>query len=230
LAIIFLLNQWALPIFSNPVIVAIASTIIFGGGLALFYGLVFNRKTRQGIHDLTAGSYVIKAPPISETTAPTISLIHKRITYSLVGVGLILGLVKVFPQGVNAAYEINPAYGILEPEEWKEIEELYSILSVNEEFFSVDVQRLNRHQIGSSTMLKDLNINVWVKRSCRQNQAYCDELMQRVAQTAFESCDDIDNLSGMQITLYNRFDLGLAGGRFGVGAAWTIDDWRKHLE
>jgi hypothetical protein len=39
----------------------------------------------------------------------------------------------------------------------------------------------------------------------------------------------IDKLTGMRITLVNRFDLGLANGHFDRGAAWTIEDWRKQL-
>jgi hypothetical protein len=58
----------------------------------------------------------------------------------------------------------------------------------------------------------------------------CDVLLNQVAQTAFENYDGIDNLSGMRITLVNRFDLGLATGSLNRGAAWTIEDWRKQLQ
>jgi uncharacterized RDD family membrane protein YckC len=224
LASIGLLNQWPLPILQNPVVDLIAVTIIFGGGLALLYGLIFNRKTRQGIHDLIAGSYVVKAPPNPETIVPATPRIHKRITIGLVGVGLILGLAGFFIR------ETNPTLGILEPKEWQEIQELQSILSENDEFFTVGVQRLNRRQVGSSTVMKDLNIDVWVKKSCGRNPEYCDELLKQIARTAFENYDDIDNLTGMRITLSNRFDLGLAKGNLNRGAAWTIEDWRKQLE
>lgn len=226
LASIGLLNGWALPLMQNPVIAFIATVIIFGGGLALLYGLIFNRKTRQGIHDLLAGSYVVKAPPNPETIVPPIPRIHKRITFGLVGFGLVLGLAGLVIQGINS----NPTFGILESEEWQEIQELQAILLENDEFFTVGVQRLNRHQVGSETVMKDLNIDVWVKQSCGRNPEYCDDLLKQIAQTAFENYDDIDNLTGMRITLSNRFDLGLARGNLNRGAAWTIEDWRKQLE
>jgi len=224
LASIGLLNGWALPLLQNPVIAFIAATIIFGGGLALLYGLIFNRKTRQGIHDLLVGSYVVKAPLNPVTTAPAIPRIHMRITFGLVGVGLVLGLAGFLMQ------RTNPTFGLLEPAEWQEIQELQAILLENDGFFTVSVQRLNRHQVGSSTTMKDLNIDVWVKQSCGREPEYCDELLKRIAQTAFENYNDIDNLTGMRITLSNRFDLGLAKGNLNRGAAWTIEDWRKQLK
>jgi hypothetical protein len=224
LGLIGLLNQWALPILENPVIALLVTTIIFGGGLALLYGLIFNRKTRQGIHDLIAGSYVVKAPPNLETTAPVIPQIHKRLTFGLVGFGFILGLVGLFMQNSNSTL------GLLEPEEWREIQELQAILSEREEYFTVSVQRLNRRQVGSSTVMKDLNIGLWVKKSCDRNSTYCNELLKQVAQTAFENYDNIDSLTGMRITLSNHFDLGLASGSFNQGTAWTIEEWRNHLK
>jgi uncharacterized RDD family membrane protein YckC len=36
------------------------SEIVFGLGLAIFYLIVFNAKTRQSLHDLVAGSYVVR--------------------------------------------------------------------------------------------------------------------------------------------------------------------------
>lgn len=95
---------------------------------------------------------------------------------------------------------------------------------------AVSVQRLDRHQVGSSITMKDLNIDVWVKQSCGREPEYCDALLKRIAQTAFENYNDIDNLMGMRITLSNRFDLGLAKGNLNRGAAWTIEDWRKQLK
>lgn len=224
LALIGLLNLWALPILQNPVIAVIAATIIFGGGLALLYGLIFNRKTRQGIHDLIVGSYVVKAPPNPEARAPEIPLIHKRITYALVGLGLVLGLGGFFLRGTQSTF------GILEPEEWEQVENLHGILSEDDQFFNVNVQRLNRQQLGNSTVLKDLNIEVWVKRSCSRNRDYCDELVNEIARTAFEHYGEIDKLTGMRIAVTNRFDLGLANGHFTMGAARTIEDWRAQLE
>jgi len=226
LVLIGLLNGWSLPLLKNPVVALVAGTIVFGGGLALIYGLVFNRKTRQGIHDLIVGSYVVKASPDVEAIVPVIPRIHKRITFGLVGFGLVLGLAGLFfMKGVA-----NPTFGILEADEWQELQDLQTVLLGSDEFFAVNVQRLNRHRVGSEAVMKDLNVDVWVKKSCSREPRYCDELLKRVARIAFENYADIDNLTGMRITISNRFDLGLARRDLSQGAAWTIEDWRKQLE
>ena len=225
LVLIGMLNGWALPILENPIIMILAVTIIFGGGLALLYGLIFNRKTRQGIHDLAVGSYVIKAPPVPQTTAPATPRIHKYISYGLVGLGLILGLAGFFLQG-----RVNPTLGILESGEWEQVQNLYTILSEDDRFFTANVRRNNRFEVGTSNEWRDLNIELWVKKSCSRESEYCDALLNEIAHTVFEEYEGLDDLTGMRIILANRFDLGLASGHFSRSEAWTIEDWRKKLE
>lgn len=61
-AVPWLLNGLALPISSTPWIVTfLISVAVFGLGSATLYLLVFNRSTRQGLHDLATKSYVVEA-------------------------------------------------------------------------------------------------------------------------------------------------------------------------
>jgi hypothetical protein len=135
------------------------------------YGLIFNRKTNQGLHDLIVGSYVVKAPPRPEIVIPKTPLVHKYITFGLIGLAVLLSSAGFFLQ------DVKPTFGILEAGEWEEIQELHTILSASDEFFSVGVQRFNHQYVGSPTVLKDLNIDVWVKKSCRRSPEYCNELL-----------------------------------------------------
>lgn len=225
LGLIFILNGWALPLLQNTIIAFFVTIVVFGGILALIYGLIFNRTTRQGIHDLLVGSYVIDAPPHLNAQTPQIPRIHKRITFGLVvGIGLLIGIAGLLLQ------QTEPTLGIVEPGEWEEIQELQSTLKTDGDYFSVSVNRVNRGQIGGSTVLKDLNIEVWTKVSCDRNPTYCDDLVEDIAQTAFETYGGIENLSGMQIAIVNRFDLGLASGHLTRGAARSMADWQEILE
>ena len=152
--------------FSARVLTFLVTIIVFRGLFALIYGLVFNRTTRQGIHDLVAGTYVIDAPPDLNTEMPKIPKVHQRITYGLLGIGLLIGIASfIFQQN-------QPTLNILETGEWEEIEELQSTLMESNEFFSVSVHRVNRGSLGSSTILKDLNIEVWLKTSCTHDPDY----------------------------------------------------------
>ncbi len=224
LGLIFMLNGWALPILQNPVIALLVTVIVFGGVFALIYGLVFNKVTRQGIHDLLIGSYVINVPPNLEAITPQTPRIHQQIIYGLLGVGLIIGIAGLLLQ------RNQPSLGILETGEFGEIQELQSSLLDDDDFFSVGVKRVNRNRVGSPEVLKDLNIEVWTKTSCKRNPSYCNELVNQIARTAFEKYDNIENLSGMRIAVVNRFDFGLASGNLTQGTALSIEDWQKGLE
>lgn len=225
LGMISMLNGWSIPlIIENPIISILVTTIVLGGTLAMFYGLVFNRMTRQAIHDLLVGSYVIKAPRNLESVTPQSPLTHQRIMYGLVGVGLLIGIVGFFFQQNQAIPDITDG-------EWKEIQELHSALSDGNEFFDVSVDRVDRRSsMQSSAVLKDLNIKVWSKISCNRDPDYCEELIARIAQLAFEEYDGLENLSGMIITVENRFDLGLASGNAGYGLSLSMEDWQSRLE
>ncbi|MEM7534720.1 MAG: phosphodiester glycosidase family protein [Chloroflexota bacterium] len=84
LALIFMVNEWAIPILQNPVTTILFMIIVMGSALALFYGLVFNRTTRQGLHDLLAGSYVIhtsiNSQPDQSTIMPSTPRTHLIMT------------------------------------------------------------------------------------------------------------------------------------------------------
>ena len=62
LAVPFFLNEIELPFTRTPwVVFAAISFIIFGVGGVTMYLVFFNRRTRQGLHDLAVGSYVADA-------------------------------------------------------------------------------------------------------------------------------------------------------------------------
>lgn len=124
-----LLNGWAVPLLENPIAAVIATTAVFGGGLSLLYAMLFNRRTRQGIHDLIVGSYVVKTIPKPGTIAARTPGFHRHVTYGLVAAGLALALVGYLPEGVH------PLSEIVDRQEWQQLHRLHAALrsrSVNE--------------------------------------------------------------------------------------------------
>jgi uncharacterized RDD family membrane protein YckC len=89
IALIFLLNGLQLPQLQNAIVQLVTATLLFGGGLAVLYGFIFNRNTRQGLHDLLAQSYVVKIPVNQGAIAPILPQLYKQITFGLVGIGLV---------------------------------------------------------------------------------------------------------------------------------------------
>lgn len=78
--------------------------ILFGGGGAIIYLIIFNRRTRQSLHDLIVKSYVVKVSPQGQLTAPSIWKYHLVI----VGVWVFI----VIASSVAIAY-ITPSIGAL---------------------------------------------------------------------------------------------------------------------
>ncbi len=225
LELIFLLNGWSLPLFQNPVVGVIVTMVVLTGVLLLFYGLVFNRKTRQGPHDLLVGSYVINSLPVATNAAPPpLPPIHRRFMVGLTAVAVLLSLAAL------AVPSLAPVLNVVDKSEWGEIQDLYQTLSQRDDAFLVGVNRVNRTSFGGGGTLRDLNIQIWLKTPCSQNREMCDEVVKEIARTVFAEYDGIENLDGMRITVYNRFDLGLASGTFSQGAELRMEDWQALLE
>ncbi len=224
LGAILFLNGWALPALQLPVMSTLVLIIVVGGGLATAYGLVFNRTTRQGLHDLGAGSFVINAPPSEAAMLPPLPRAHQRITYGLLGVGLLAGIAGLIWQ------QNPPLLGFMEEGQWQEVQDLQSSLMGSGDFFSIDVMLMNSSRIGGeSVVIRSLNVEAWTGQSCQSDPDRCDEMVREIARTALAELDTIDRLDGMRIVVSNRFDLGLANGSFFRSGAFTIEDWRDEL-
>jgi uncharacterized RDD family membrane protein YckC len=89
----FFLNYLPLDFRVTPVIVSsLISVVLFGGMLGIFYLYVFNRRTRQSLHDLVVSSYVVNVKPAG-LRLPPVTMWRGH----LVVVGLIALLALVAP-------------------------------------------------------------------------------------------------------------------------------------
>ena len=88
----FFLNGVLIPsnILMNPFVAVILALIVFFMGGAIIYLYIFNRRTRQSLHDLVVGSYVIKVTPSQEFSPPPFWKGH------LVAVGMLFIAVIAF--------------------------------------------------------------------------------------------------------------------------------------
>ena len=227
LTLIGLLNGWSISIFANPILLALQTIVVFGGLITIFYGIVFNRTTRQGVHDLLAGSYVIKIP-INETKPPQqLPKIHKNIIYSIIGLGVILGMFGMSFYTFNAV-DRKPFSGLSGEE--GNLQELHDKIARQGDFITVGIQRISRRSFSSAETLEDINIDIWAKESCSHTIDNCDELINQVAKIVLNDYSEIEELTGMQIAIVNRFDFGLATSNSTVGAQLRIEDWHNRLE
>lgn len=210
-----LFNGWSIPIFQNDVIAWLLSLLVFGLGGAIFYTMVFNRKARQGIHDLLLGTYVIQLSGKSIKSFPITSQIHWTVT------GIWIGLTAV---GILAITFISPS--LISKSPLASVMDLYNIMKDDPRFFNVGV---NDQTFYGSNGKKShsLMITVWYKG--KPGEVEKKEILESVVKTVLENEKNIDQYDGIQVKITSAYDIGIANGNFGLSFSNSIEDWRKQV-
>lgn len=220
----FILISGTIPVLIHNIFVqSLLGALTSAGALITTYGLIFNLTTRQGAHDLLVQSYVVKLPIRPESETPSLPDIHQNISLGLVG------LVVVFSLTISLFLPYLPVFGGMENNTWTELLEVQAILQENDNFFAVGVQRYNTSKAGETTIVKSLNIELWVKTSCSSNPQECKELMSEAAQVAIENYAGIDELTRLNVTAVNRFSVGFFNSHYSNTLSYTIEEWRDYL-
>jgi len=85
----FFLNGAMVPeSFLYPVGFYLLSLLVFGFGLSIIYLIVFNRNTRQSLHDIVTGTYVVRKRMGSTQTIKPIWTVH----YAVCGIFMVFAL------------------------------------------------------------------------------------------------------------------------------------------
>jgi len=207
-----MLNGWAVPVMANPVVATLASVILFGVGGAILVTLVFNRRTRQGFHDMLTGCYVlyIKGQPVE--ALPTAA----RVQWILSGAMILLALMVGVVSGVLAARFAEPLERVLA---------LQRTLSKDERFFSVGVNDQTFYESGGDTS-RALRIQVWSKGAPSMSER--TEIINDVARDAIV-IDDVDDYDLIRIDVTSAFDLLFATGHLTYGDGQTVDVWQERV-
>ena len=210
-----LFNQWPIPVFQNPVMVWFLSLVIFGLGGAIFYTMAFNRKARQGIHDLILGTYVVHLSEKPIESFPTTSRIHWIVTSIWIGIVAIGTLVMTL---------ITPS--IVSKTPLASVMSLYNILQDDPRFFTVGV---NDHTFyGSSGKTSHaLIITVWYKGKLAESDRKA--VIGSIVKTVLENAENIDNYDGIQVKITSAYDIGIASANLSMSFSDSIEGWRQQI-
>jgi uncharacterized RDD family membrane protein YckC len=212
-AIPFFVNGLPLAISRTPAIVtALLSIVIFGVGAANLYLLIFNRPTRQGLHDLSVGSYVVMA----ESRGPIVSTPFWKPHWAVVGAILVV-------------FGVVPA--ILEPLLLKK-DTFAQMMADARIVESIDgVQNAGVHQISAfqtgargATKLLSIDIN-WTGDAGNEEQ-----LADRVAKLLIENDRSLQNYSKLRIAITRGYDLGIGSHWASRAFAYSPDEWRSRVK
>lgn len=216
LAVPAMLNGWNLPILQNPVVSAVVTVIFLGLGGSILYTMVFNRGTRQGLHDLICGTYVVHMAGQPVEAFPKAARIHWIISGVIVGLSVVLLGVGYW---VAPTFKQQPALAVPL--------KLYEILKTDDRFISMGVQDQMFYS-NRSVPQHLLIIQGWYKGKISLKSS--DALMTELAGVVMENVPEIDTYDGIKITLTSAYDLGIASAHISFSRAYSIEDWRKKIE
>lgn len=211
-AVPFYLNQIVLPTSRTPwIISSLISLTIFAVGGATLYLVLFNRRTRQGVHDLAAGSYVADSNKSGPLKKQPIWRAHWLILGSLLLV-LTLGL-SILSRKLS---KWGPFPELLEDS--RLVEEMEGVQSAG-------VQDLTWANWGSETRKKILVMNVfWTGRSANE-EAFANE----VAKLILQRDPNVQNHDLLRVVIIRGYDLGIAHAQVSRSFEHTPTEWKSRL-
>lgn len=185
-------SQWMLTSALGYVLGCVLALIVFGGILSIVYLYVFNRRTRQSLHDLAVGSYVVQAAPAAaRANFPSIWRGH------LVAVA-VLALLTLGAPAVAKRLAATTSFAGMLP--------MYQTLSMQPHVMSAQVGRTRLNFNGSVTRSMQATLRLDAPLSDDSAMA------KRIAQLVARADPGIAREDTVRITLVYGYDMGIASG------------------
>jgi len=211
LAAPFFLNGISLPITRTSwTVLFLLGLAVFGVGGSTLYLLVFNRNTRQGLHDLAVGSYVVNAPETGELRTKPIG------RSQWVVVGLIFAV--AFTAGV---YGNRLATRGIFPQLLRDIRLVEQIDGVQQ----AGAVESTFHSESDDWTKRTLVINV----SLREDSSDPEALADQIAKLIIQNDKNIQDYDLLRVVLIRGFDIGIAHESASSSFVNTPADWRQRL-
>lgn len=198
--------------FSDSVLLSpwlyVLAVAIFGIGLSVVYLYIFNRATRQSLHDIMVGSYVVSAASVGPTDAASTSRVHLGVCVVLL---VASGVTPYFTKGLAAS------------------EPFLSLLKIQRSVGSEPWVIHAKAQKGTSTTSTDqgkntttyLNVTAYLKDSDVENA----ERAKQLATLALSADSSAHTLNIVQVTLVYGYDIGIASVWHSQSHAHTPAEW-----
>lgn len=198
--------------FSDSVLLSpwlyVLSVAVFGVGLSIVYLYIFNRATRQSVHDIMVGSYVVSAAAVGPVEAANPARLHLGVCAALV---VAAGVTPYFTKGLAAS------------------EPFLSLLSIQHSVGSEPWVVHAQVQKGTSTTSTDqgksmttfLSVTAFLKDSDIQSA----ERAKQLATLALSVDSSARTLNIVQVILVYGYDIGIASFWRSQNHAHTPAEW-----
>jgi uncharacterized RDD family membrane protein YckC len=197
----YFLSRWAVSPFDTPLLVlGFRALVVIGIGLSIVYLYIFNYRTRQSLHDLVAGSYVISSDP-DEDAISLAPLWRGHLVVVVIISAFAFGLPFVFHRGM--------------PQEVVAVMPLTRTMMTTPHVVSVAIN-LNRTILQGGSSIRSLNATLRLNNDSIQNP----NLAYSMARFIATNDPDFAREHVVTVTLSCGFDLGIA--------SWWLNDTFKY--
>jgi uncharacterized RDD family membrane protein YckC len=172
----------------------ILGILVFGVGLSVLYLYLFNRTSRQSLHDLIVGSYVVTSNATSPVPAKAPGKGHLVVCTILV---VASGVVPFFMKKLVA------------DEPFLSLMKVYHAVSAEPFVLSAQVNK-GMNFASKSAPEKNTHDFLSVIAYCKEPDIENPELAKRLALLAISADSSIKSLDSIQITLVYGYDIGIA--------------------
>lgn len=188
--------------------------LVFGVGLSIVYLLLFNRRTRQSLHDLAVGAYVVRY----ETNGPIGAT--ERIWPTHLGVvGLILAAALVLPYVVLKFSSSPPFAALLRVQQELQREPGVRHAAV----FSGITREFRTNQGTRSTHI--FNAKLFFATPV----ANFDSAADRTVQVILNSDPSVAKEDVIAVTIVYGYDIGIASAWRSRSFAYSPEQWRQRI-
>lgn len=202
-----------IPGLSDIAIVNVIKTIILSTiviGVVVIY--IFNKQTRQSLHDLVVGTYVAtternEEPTILPTMTKTPFYVFGGLVTLLIGVAFFTATWKA--------------------PELKNILSIYSKVSNIDGVLNASVIENTNYANGSKTL--SYKANLWVQNLPKDNLEN-DKVVREVVQTILNNANSIDSFDVISISMTREFNIGIASKKTTSTISQTPSKWREILK
>jgi len=205
--------QLTIPGLSDIAIVSVIKTIVLSSiviGVVVIY--IFNKQTRQSLHDLVVGTFVATTDRNEEpATLPTMT---KTPFYVFGGLVILLIGVSVFTATWKAP-------------ELKNVLSIYSKVSDIDGVLKASVVKNTKYGKGSKTLSYEAKL--WVQ-NLPDDKLENDKVVREVAQTILDNATSIDSFDIIAISMTREFNIGIASQRLTKTIRQTPSKWREILQ
>jgi uncharacterized RDD family membrane protein YckC len=202
-----------IPGLTDISIINIIKTIILASiviGVVVIY--IFNKQTRQSLHDLLVGTYVAttdrnEEPAIIPTMTKTPFYVFGGLVTLLIGAGVFTATWKA--------------------PELKNVLSIYSKVSDIDGVLNASVIENTNYANGSKTL--SYQAKLWVQ-NLPKDDLENDKIVREVVQTILDNANSIDSFDVISVSMTREFDIGIASQKSTTTISQTPSKWREILK